>query len=76
MTYSEQTQGCNVDLLFENEVSNSKQGRSDMWRSAFGQGMLSSSTGFKRKPHMGGGRRTKGVILRVEGGESSRRGHG
>ena len=74
-TYSEQTQGRNVDLLFENEVSNSKRGRSNIWRSAFSQGMLSSGTGFKRKPHVGSGRRTKGVIPIAGGGEPSRRGH-
>ena len=46
-----------------------------MWRSTFSQGMLSSGIGFKRKPHAGSGRRTKGVIPKAGGGESSKRGH-
>ena len=46
-----------------------------MWRSALSQGMLSSDTGFKRKPYVGSGRRTKGVILKAGGVEPSRRGH-
>ena len=32
-----------------------------MWRLAFGQGMLSSGIGFNRKPHVGGGRKPRGL---------------
>ena len=46
-----------------------------MWRSAIGQGMLSSCPGFKREPHVGGGGGTKGVIPRVGGSELGRQEH-
>ena len=65
MTYIESTQGCNLNLLPQGEVSNPSRDRGNTWGSTIGSKVLPSSVSLQRKSCLGGGRRAKEARLRA-----------